>query len=147
MTDGRQFMSPYDVTFTPDGGGSPVVFGHVSRVVYDEQADLVGFAGDNDLGETCVAAVKLRFVAAVELLTPGAMDAVKAGTRGTLAWTAGSSFAGNTPGGGGVRYTLARATFTRRPVDLPYYKLSGTAYAFRASSADGQNSPLSSAAV
>jgi hypothetical protein len=139
---GIEFLSPSAVVFTP-ATGPPVPLPHVEKLRYDEQVSAADFAGDNDLYVTSVVPSVAKPQAVVSVLAPAVLDALPTGSRGVLSWTANDAFNGATPGGGGIRYTLARAVFLRRPVDLPYYQMASTDFLFRASSADGRTSPLS----
>jgi hypothetical protein len=142
---GIEFISPFNVVFTAAGGD--VAIPHVERVRYDEQVTSEDFSGDDDYFVREVVPTIARPQASVATLAVAVLDALRTGTVGTLAWTAGDSLNGAQAGGGGIRYTLSRAVFLRRPTDYPYYKNAATEFVFRASSADGRTSPLSSAAI
>ena len=144
---GIEFISPFDVVFTPPSG-VPISIPHVDRLVYDEQVSTVDFGGDGDLYITAVVPSIARPQATVTTLAVAVMNQIPTGgLPGVLTWIAGDSLNGPAPGGGGIRYVLSRAVFLRRPVNVPYYKQSDTAYVFAASSADGKTSPLSAGPV
>lgn len=141
----QQFISPSSVTFTPASGA--VTIGHVSRLVYRDNAASVCFAGDADSYPTAVSEVSGEAPEVqVSCLVPAILDAVPAGTHGSLSWVLNDAFNGAMPGGGAVRYTIANAVFLRKPVNAPHYVYADTDFLFRAVSSDGM-CPLTSAAV
>ena len=143
---GQQFISPSAVVFTP-ASGPAVPIPHVERLRYDEAVTSADFAGDGDLFVREVVPAVAKPQAVVTVLAPAVMDAIPTGTRGVLSWVMNDAFNGATPGGGAIAYTLTRAVFLRRPVNVPYYVHAETDFLFRASSADGRTSPLSGAPV